>query len=551
MRQLRHLQLFEAFESIKLSKILSYISSDSKTIFIERLKKISQKYDFQMSQFSDDMFQYLPFKKGLQLKSEDIKPICQATSKNIFGTSGIEGETCKTGKIKREWGSGIREVTCPNCSGTGFEPEKSKLRFIKFWFTSDGKFLTNTGVDGLIRKNTISDSLLKNFYVIKTLNSDEYDERKEVEKLAHLTKVFFVVKKNDRDRGCFATIWQSQGDTFVIQDSHNGGTPNDRMINGVDWRKIAKNSWNISGGDFYQIMLLEPKESDDVDVEDPYEWNVSLDNSMNIKENTDVRTGIRDAHFSLVLNLTKLENRDFVNRAKVRSERQELKSGSRLVLTDEEIKSENIKRYLNTILKNTDIVADISNIKKLVSRGVGGRFALFTLLSNSNYKLRFKKITDIYYTLLSSNEDHTNYYINEISNQQEALYNKSSEIVIRVAKNLDLIKKNLIKDNKSEKYLPIINALERISQKFYNKLMTGQFDSIEDLEISRQKILSLINIFDNTTYGVDNLSHFIEYFSNYTGIDRSYPYLVGWRVDDYYDKILRGLEIVEKLVERL
>ena len=57
MRQLRHLQLFEAFESIKLSKILSYISSDSKTIFIERLKKISQKYDFQMSQFSDDMFQ--------------------------------------------------------------------------------------------------------------------------------------------------------------------------------------------------------------------------------------------------------------------------------------------------------------------------------------------------------------------------------------------------------------------------------------------------------------------------------------------------------------
>ena len=207
MRQLRHLQLFEAFESIKLSKILSYISSDSKTIFIERLKKISQKYDFQMSQFSDDMFQYLPFKKGLQLKSEDIKPICQATSKNIFGTSGIKGETCKAGKIKREWGSGIREVTCPNCSGTGFEPEKSKLRFIKFWFTSDGKFLTNTGVDGLIRKNTISDSLLKNFYVIKTLNSDEYDERKEVEKLAHLTKVFFVVNKNDAFSWSSRIIW--------------------------------------------------------------------------------------------------------------------------------------------------------------------------------------------------------------------------------------------------------------------------------------------------------------------------------------------------------
>ena len=45
--------------------------------------------------------------------------------------------------------------------------------------------------------------------------------------------------------------------------------------------------------------------------------------------------------------------------------------------------------------------------------------------------------------------------------------------------------------------------------------------------------------------------NFIDYLT-YDDWRRSYSMLVGtWRIDDYYDKIIRGIEIVEKLVERL
>lgn len=71
MRQLKYIKLFEAFESIKLTKILGYINQESKRGFIQKLESISRQYDFPMSNFSDDMFQYLPFKKALNVKLEE------------------------------------------------------------------------------------------------------------------------------------------------------------------------------------------------------------------------------------------------------------------------------------------------------------------------------------------------------------------------------------------------------------------------------------------------------------------------------------------------
>ena len=81
--------------------------------------------------------------------------------------------------------------------------------------------------------------------------------------------------------------------------------------------------------------------------------------------------------------------------------------------------------------------------------------------------------------------------------------------------------------------------------------MSGQFETIEDLEIARQKMISLSSFFNNSVYSLDNLSNFIDYLT-YDESRRSYSMLVGtWRIDDYYDKIIRGIEIVEKLVDRL
>jgi hypothetical protein len=79
MRQLKYIKLFEAFESIKLTKILGYINQESRIGFIKKLESISRQYDFHMSNFSDDMFQYLSFKKALNVKLEEKTEPCKET----------------------------------------------------------------------------------------------------------------------------------------------------------------------------------------------------------------------------------------------------------------------------------------------------------------------------------------------------------------------------------------------------------------------------------------------------------------------------------------
>jgi len=547
MRQLKYIKLFEAFESIKLTKILGYINQESRRGFIQKLESISRQYDFPMSNFSDDMFQYLSFKKALNVKLEEKTEPCKATSKNLFGSSGLDGEVCQSGKIKRMWGSRQRIVDCSRCGGTGNEPQRPELKIIKFWFTSDGKFVTNTGVDGKIREtyHKIDSKILSEYDVVDTIESTSSGVGR-LREIPHLSKVFFKGKRSDS--GEISTIYIDGRDVFSIQNKYDGGTPSGR-----DWRTHGRYSWNISGGDFHIIKTLKPKEDKEEAAPsvDPYTWNVSLSSRLSVSESGNVQNEIKDAHFALVLDISKLKSGDYTRASDIRDEREELKSGSKLVMTDDKVRTQNIQRYIALIANKADITGDISNIKNLVNRGLGGRWALFVLESQARYQNNFSAISELYYNMMMSSEEDKQHYIKSINERIKNIYSKSSDVTTKISRNITEIKKNLVKENQSDRYLPIVEGLERISFKFYNKLMSGQFETIEDLEIARQKMISLSSFFNNSVYSLDNLSNFIDYLT-YDDWRRSYSYLVGtWRVDDYYDRIIRGIEIVEKLVDRL
>ena len=552
MRQLKYIKLFEAFESIKLTKILGFISSESRNTFLAKLETISKQYDFPMSNFSDNMFQYLPFKKALSVKLEEKAENCKATSKSEFGSSGVEGEKCEGGRIKRMWGTRERVVNCSRCDGTGDEPKKPELKIIKFWFTSEGKFVANTGVDGRIIEPDIKkdSTILSEYDVVYSISSDQdYDWRDKLNRVPHLSKVFFKAKRTDS--GEIATIYVEDGNVYCIQNTHDGGTPNGPRRN---WSSYGRRSWNVAGGDFHVIRILKAKENkqEEISEVDPYTWNVSLNGRLSPSSSGyTIEKEIKDAHFALILDLNILKSREFKTRTEIKDEREELKSGSKLVLTDDQIRTQNIKRYISLIAKKADITGDVSNIKNLVGRGLGGRLSLFVLESQSRYQNHFSAISEIYYDMMKGREEDKQHYIERINDRIKLIYSKSADATTIISKNLIEIKKTLVKEGQSEKYLPIIEGLERISFKFYNKIMSGQFETIEDLEIARQKMISLSNFFNNHVYGLDNLSNFVDYLIN-SDTRRSYSYLVGtWRIDDYYDKIIRGIEIVEKLVERL
>ena len=184
MKQLKYLKLFEAFESVKLTKTLGYIDTRSREIFIDYLKRLCKKSEFPISQLSDDMFQYLPYSKALKLSVDKEDKPCQQTSKNQFGSHGVEGEKCEKGRIKRMWGSRQRTVECPNCSGTGIQPVKEDIKLVKFWFSKDGSLINTTGCDGSVKDSPKMGS----FESGEVITSNSRDLSK-LQSIPHLTKV--------------------------------------------------------------------------------------------------------------------------------------------------------------------------------------------------------------------------------------------------------------------------------------------------------------------------------------------------------------------------
>lgn len=552
MRELKYLKLFEAFESVKLTKILGYINQESKNKFLDYLKKLSSNYDFPMSQFSDDMFQYLPFNKALRVNIKAEKQPCKATSKREFQQYGIEGEKCESGKIKRTWGSRIRIVDCPRCSGTGIEPINSDLKLLKFWFSSDRKLISMTGVDGVVRKMTTNS--MSGFKTTQTIDPDRTGGI-ALRSLQNLQKVSFKAKPSSK--ATIGIVFKEGTNIYIIQDLYDGDQPN----NGT-WRNHGRYSWSVTGGDFFKIDVLEEDqdEVEDKNLENPYEWNVSVDRYFRVIDKySTIENQIKDAHFALILDLNKIKSGDYIGKQVIQSQRAEAKSGSRLDLTDDEIRKQNIQRYIQEISKRADIVSDVSNIRNLVNRGIGGRWALFLLMGLSRYHHNFSRIIEYYYDLMTidgedpDSEETKKFLIEQINKRIQNLYSKASYSTSQLTNNLEEIKKRLKNEGQDveQKYLPIVEGLERISQKFHLRVMSGKFETIEDLEIAKQRMINLDSFCSNNIYALDNLNGFCDNLIN-SSERRAYGYLVGtWRVDDYYDKIIRGLDIVEKLVERL
>ena len=59
MKNLKHIQIFEAFESRILSKTLGYINTSDKSNFMDRIKRLCKTIDFPLSKMSDEYFEYL------------------------------------------------------------------------------------------------------------------------------------------------------------------------------------------------------------------------------------------------------------------------------------------------------------------------------------------------------------------------------------------------------------------------------------------------------------------------------------------------------------
>lgn len=521
MKNLKYIQLFEAFDSRVLSKTLGYIKDkNDKDKFLTQIKKMCNAIDYPISKLNDNYFEYLPFKKALNVAAMTGDEPCEATSASEFPEYAIEGAKCENGKIKRKWGARTREVVCPVCNGTGVKPKRSELKLLKFWFTSDGKYIATTMVDGVIRGGKGSMSY----------NSTHYDVIKEITNLNELSNGDFI-KVNIGGVDMIARIYKDGWRTYAIQNQRDGSTPQGPRSS---WQKYGKFAWALGRGEYSSISLVKPKAEID-DEADPYTWNVACTfnyGGVNVSS-SDVQSLIKDAHFGIVFDFGKLKKSDFERKSDISFTREEAKKGSKLDpnFSDEEIKRKNIERYVNALSQKLDITQDIANCNRLVTRAIGGRRgALYVVYSTDIYS-RFSYMISDYLKLLSANDDsNKKAYANDISDRSESLFKAGMKTATSTQETIKEIKARINQNNLDDDYIKALDKLQNLSDAIFNSINNFQIDSVEDFEVLNQKISSIRNVLKADRY---NLSRFMDYVvgsisNNRAG--RAYDYLT----DTYY-----------------
>lgn len=525
MKDLKHIKLFEAFESIKLSRTVRFINKDSKSQFLSSLKEITSRIDFQMSQLSDDYFEYLPFGEAINKNFELRTPTQEECN---YESEWIKGELCDAGRVKRTWGKGIRTITCPRCGGTGFKmsrPADPELTYIKFWFTKEGKYVNITGNDGRIRNQ-----------LVKHTNNGTNGTLSEFSKNINDYTILGDLSHRDARNAPTGTIIKfgtvvgmiyqstSGGHTYVLQDSHEGGGP------WVDFRRYARYSWDItSAGEMKNSKLLKlngskedniEKEEEDNIEDEGYEKGYSLNNiltarNLSIASSNDVASYIQSAHFAIILDFKALKSGEYKRSSLLSSERNDRRKGALALRKNEDIKSENIKRYIKLLVDKFNIKNGLQEMNKIIPRGLGSGNSIFFIIRYSN----IDELDNVYqniYKIIETGGKVKKDQIEYLQRYITDIYNRAGNNNKAINKNLQkfytdiLTYKGKISEEEYNNRILIIDKILLLGKDINEKLLKTNIETLSDMEVTLHKIKSLREIFYKLS-PLSNLRYVIEY----------------------------------------
>ena len=559
MKHIKHIKLFEAFESDKLSKTLGYIDSRrDKEAFLDKIKRICKIIDFPYSELSDEYFDYLAFNAALKKADIITDEPCEATSSREFPEYAIDGEVCNKGKLKRKWGARVRSVACPVCNGTGVKPKQGEPKLVKFWFNKEGQFIETTCVDGIIRNNGVNvgvDIPLPQTPDSYTHPDNESGVRMTSGRQAKTLQNGQYVKIKISGEEMYAYIIAERGRfIFAIQPKKNGGYPN--YTSSRIWKKISPLSWEISDGDFEWLVPVSLNNMDNDDAEpeaDPYTWNTGLNfNYRGMSSNgRNIENSIKAAHFAIVMDFGKLKTTDFKTMLSIKHDREDNRHDALSLKSNDVIKRENIERYVKKLASRLEVDGkDISSLPRVIKRLLGSRNTVYTL-RQGHIQNDISTILKGYILLLKGDYNRKERYLNDLNDNIKYSFEKSVENNRNLSKNIKEVKDRLKRDDKEE-YVEVLELLSELSLVIYDKINSFELETIEDLEILYQKVVGMKNIIKSDRYSINKLGYHMDYtFRNSS--DYSYKYLT----DRYYIEsssiptIKEGIKTVMKIIKKM
>jgi hypothetical protein len=384
---MRYIKIYEAFTSKKLSKTLKWINSDSIDKFKQGLIRVSKKIDFPISDFTDDMFKYLPYDEALDY-------------------------------------------------GTGDNGTIGELKYVKFWFDSSGSFMGTTIIDG----TTILTGLDFSRNVDDYIKSRKYEsgDWEEFKQLPNGTPLLY----NYRGTEFVSLLVRADGEhgdnqIYLLQDHMSGA----RMRNWQDFRKYSRFSWVLTHtmDGYWPVWSLVPKGFDKSEFRN---YNIPM-GEVNLKDSNfalilDVRE-IRGGKLSKILK-TREENKPLNKPNELISKDNNIRYLEKIISGYDP--HMDFKREFNSILKRgfgynyvifyiLNFYGYINDIQYLISVGSRGEEIISRIKglyskvvdSSSIIKNNIKKME-------SSPNPYNRKFINELLDMSQLIYDKltSSQI---------------------------------------------------------------------------------------------------------------------------
>ena len=534
MSDMKYLMLFEAFEANALSKMMIFlgkkVDNNSKSRFRDRLKKLISNFDIPIDKIVDKDVKYLNRSQALKLKSE--------------------------------------------------ESSENGLYCLKFWFSMDEGFLGFTGtgnrtmnfneyLEGNKRRRRSESknepfsnrelNYIKNDLDIKT---GKLTPVKDYESLQHGQLIIGLFSEDDDDesRISLAKLWRDNSHLYAIQNVTSGGSP-DNDINGQSWRDWGyRYSWSLDtdyspGSDHCKLHIYTPsdeplhiegvkeEEKEEVKKSSPFDFNLPLNSSYDLREwgdtswSIDGHAVIEKSDFAIVLMIDDILKSVEKKVTQVRTDREESRQGATKLMSDEQIKTANVERYLTTIIGKMGIESDVKelkNLQKLVIKSICGDFAFISIYKNRPGFDGLNSITrDIYNMMKVENEGDRDHYLRSIISRFKSLNSYSEDYMKNYTKGL-----KIINDSNIEPIKDVFKILMNISKKIKDYLLSQNIQTIEDLRMVMAKLKSI-----NILVGDDEFS-----FNGYTRNilnDFHYDNDIRYYINDYSER--REPQILEDI----
>ena len=622
MKNLKHIKLFEsfysileAFDSTHLNKVFNYIKSkDDKKKFSSYVSAIAGHIDVPATAITDKYFEYLPYKDAIKKNLSMDLVDCKATSIVAFGNpnhrggKGVAGDVCTGGKLKKSYGAvgRTREYDCPLCNGTGKVNPAGKLKYLKFWLNSEGKFIGVTAVDGVYHANRKDVNQFKQIDITDEIKAAlTRDERTEITVKADLeaieskyelvsgkTKIAMEGLTNYRWRDphgiTIGTYWKDRDGKVYVASGNSFLDHKPQRPVGVKWKEFG--SYIVQLPYIFSVVQANMdrgtiKILTDVEEKEDYLYNVGVQftypksggGSFNLQDSLS-KNFLSDAEFAIVFDFKQFEDdmtsAETKNLSTIKDERTEMKSGiigGKIGTSNIDIKNANIERYTKAI-SDVDITKGFDKLVKKLPRFFGGRYTLYYLMEDKNFVAYRNNVANLLEFMSAENDERKKYYSNKVSERIRDVFiiNKeySDRLDTRFKGYLDYLNDRLNDVDEDRKILyqgqiDIFNKTKELSNKIWEKISNMEVETVEDFEIIYSKVSGISNALKGDRTGLYNTSfgiRHISYLWNYTEARRtSENFLYSWNssygkdtdFEKHLQECLSKLDYMIRLVNRM